>query len=58
MHKSIVDLLVCPACKGKLVFSANKNELICRFHKVAFTINNNVPIMIFDKARKLTSEDN
>ena len=48
-----LDILVCPLCKGKLVYEMDKQELICRFDKLAYPITQDIPMMLVESARKL-----
>lgn len=57
MDNHLLDILACPNCKGKLVYDKKKEELICRFDKLAFPIRNDIPVMLIDEARKLSSEE-
>ncbi len=57
MHKQLLQVLACPLCKGKLVYSKSQEELICRFDKLAYPIVKKIPVMLVDKARALTEEE-
>lgn len=57
MNKKLIEMLVCPACKGPLKFQKAKNELWCRADKIAFAIEDDIPVMLLDKARKLSLEE-
>jgi uncharacterized protein YbaR (Trm112 family) len=53
LDNNALDILVCPVCKGKLVYDKEQQELICRFDKLAYPIAQNIPMMLVDRARKL-----
>jgi len=53
MDKKLLEILACPMCKGKLIYSPKEKELICRFDKLAYPIRDNIPIMLADEARSL-----
>lgn len=53
MDKKLLDLLVCPLCKGKLELNAAENELICNFDKLAYPVRDDIPIMLEEEARSL-----
>ncbi len=57
MNTMLLEILVCPICKGPLVYDKNKLELICKFDRLAYPIRNDVPIMLADKARELSDEE-
>ena len=49
----LLDILVCPMCKGKLLYDHTNQELICRFDKLAYPIRNHVPVMLPQEAREV-----
>lgn len=55
MDKKLAEILVCPLCKGKLIFK--KEELICRFDRLAFPIREDIPIMLEQEARVISLEE-
>jgi uncharacterized protein YbaR (Trm112 family) len=57
MDKRLLDILVCPICKGQLVYKKSANELICRVDRLAFPIRDDIPVMLEDEARELDSEE-
>ena len=48
--------LVCPLCKGAIVWDAEKSVLVCPRCKLAFEVKDNIPNMIAEEAQKLTDE--
>lgn len=57
MDKRLLDILVCPICKGQLVYQKSANELICRVDRLAFPIRDDIPVMLEDEARQLDPEE-
>ncbi len=55
MDKTLLDILVCPLCKGKLLFK--KKELICLFDRLAYPVRDGIPVMLETEARILTLEE-
>lgn len=55
MDKKLLELLVCPLCKGKLI--AKKEELICKFDRLAFPIRDDIPVMLEQEARLIPLEE-
>ncbi len=53
MDIKLLDLLVCPICKGPLVYVKDAQELICRGDRLAYPIKNDIPVMLEDEARQL-----
>ena len=57
MDKKLLDILVCPVCKGPLVYIKDANELICKGDRLAYPIKDDIPIMLEDEARELAPEE-
>ena len=56
LEKTLLDILVCPICKGNLTYQKDKQEMICFVDKLAFPIEDDIPIMIPELARNLEIE--
>jgi uncharacterized protein len=54
MDKKLLDILVCPLCKGPLHYDVAALELICRADRLAFAIKDGIPVMLIDEARPLS----
>lgn len=57
MNRKILEILVCPVCKGPLVHRRNERELVCRADRLAFPIVDEVPVMLADEARAVPPEE-
>lgn len=55
MDKRLLEILVCPLCKGKLTHK--KNELICPFDRLAYPIREEIPVMLEHEARVISLEE-
>ena len=53
MNADLLEILVCPLCKGKLKYDREKQELICRGDSLAYPVRDGIPIMWEDQARVL-----
>jgi len=49
----LLDILVCPLCKGPLLYKKAEGELICKADRLAFTIRDGIPVMLEEEARRL-----
>jgi uncharacterized protein len=51
----LIDLLVCPVCKGPLVMlrdaDGRQSELACRADRLAFPLRDGIPVMLENEAR-------
>jgi uncharacterized protein YbaR (Trm112 family) len=57
MDAKFLDILVCPICKGPLVYDKAKQELICKGDRLAFPIRDGIPMMLEGEARELALEE-
>lgn len=57
MDKHLLDILVCPLCKGPLQYERKAQELICRADRLAFPIRDDIPVMLEEEARKVALEE-
>lgn len=57
IDKKLLDILACPLCKSPLIYDKSKQELICRADRIAFPIRDDIPVMLEDEARELTSDE-
>ncbi|HRL22189.1 Trm112 family protein [Alcaligenes sp. SDU_A2] len=57
MQTRLLEVLVCPLCKGALRHDREHQELICKADKLAFPIVDGIPTMLIDQARRLDAQD-
>jgi len=57
MDAKLLDILVCPLCKSPLAYQKSAKELICKVDRLAFKIEDDIPVMLVDEARKITAEE-
>lgn len=53
MDARLLDILVCPICKGPLLFRKAAGELICRADRLAYPVRDDIPVMLETEARKI-----
>ncbi len=57
MNKKLLDILVCPICKGPLVYKPDVDELICKGDRLAYPIRDDIPVMLESDARELRADE-
>ena len=57
MDKKLLDILVCPICKGPLVYKKDAQELICKVDRLAYPVKDGIPVMLEEEARQLPAEE-
>ena len=53
MNKDLLDILVCPESGGELEYDEKSQELICNKSGLAYPIQDGIPIMLINEARKI-----
>jgi uncharacterized protein YbaR (Trm112 family) len=53
----LIDILACPICKGPLQWIRESRELLCRADRLAYPLQENIPVMLAEQARKLPPDD-
>ena len=53
----LMEILACPVCKGKLDHNKEQQELICKFDRLAYTIEKGIPVLLESEARRITESD-
>jgi uncharacterized protein YbaR (Trm112 family) len=52
MNITLLEILACPVCKGKLEYRRDTQELVCRFDRLAYPVRDDVPVMLVEEARE------
>jgi uncharacterized protein YbaR (Trm112 family) len=53
INKDLLDILACPKCKEKVVLSEDGSYLICEKCRVRYPIEDDIPIMLIERAETL-----
>ena len=53
IDKKLLDILVCPKCKGDLELSTNEDSLNCKTRSLKYPIRGDTPVMLIDEALPL-----
>lgn len=57
MDPKLLEILVCPLCKGPLVYRRAEAELVCKGDRLAYPIRDGIPVMLEDEARELKADE-
>ncbi len=57
MDSKLLDILVCPLCKGPLIYDKSAQELISVESGLAYPIKDGIPVLLEEDARKLAPEE-
>jgi uncharacterized protein len=57
LDKRLLDILVCPVTKGSLIYDKDAQELISKSARLAYPIRDDIPVMLEEEARQLSSDE-
>ncbi|KFC09129.1 uncharacterized UPF0434 family protein [Trabulsiella guamensis ATCC 49490] len=57
MDHRLLEIIACPVCTGKLYYSQDKQELICKTDNLAFPLREGIPVLLENEARTLPAEE-
>ena len=52
--QQLLEILVCPKCKGELEYREKDNALICHACSLRYAVRDDIPIMLIDEATPLS----
>lgn len=50
LSQELLDILVCPKCKGELEYEKEKETLTCHACRLKYAIRDDIPVMLIDEA--------
>lgn len=53
LDQRLLEILVCPKCKGDLEYRPEQNELVCHKCRLKYEVRDDIPIMLVDEAKPL-----
>lgn len=53
VDQQLLEILVCPKCKGDIHLTEQQDGLICNACRLVYEIREDIPIMLIDEARPL-----
>ncbi|VAW44602.1 FIG002473: Protein YcaR in KDO2-Lipid A biosynthesis cluster [hydrothermal vent metagenome] len=57
MDPKLLDILVCPVSKTKLIYDKKNQELISTAANLAYSVRDGIPVLLEDEARELSAEE-
>ncbi|MGI2260314.1 Trm112 family protein [Shewanella sp. GXUN23E] len=55
--KKLLEIVACPVCKGKLEYLKDKQLLVCKADKLAYPIEDGIPVLLENRAGEYQSEE-
>lgn len=57
MNPKLLEILVCPVCKGPLDWKKADRELVCQACRLAYPIRDDIPVMLPEEGRQLDPDE-
>ena len=52
LDEDLLDILVCPKCKGELEYRKEEDALLCHECRLRYEVEDDIPIMLIDEAEE------
>ena len=56
VSKELLEILVCPKCKGELKLNTAEDGLICGACALVYEIRDDIPVMLVEEAKAYDSD--
>lgn len=53
LSEQLLNILVCPKCKGELEYRETEASLVCAHCRLRYPVRDDIPIMLLDEASPL-----
>ncbi|MDP9348124.1 MAG: Trm112 family protein [Gemmatimonadota bacterium] len=53
LDPKLLEILVCPRCRGALRYEENPPSLVCERDRLRYEVRNGIPVLLIDEARPL-----
>lgn len=53
VSQELLEILVCPKCREKVILNDEENGLICTACRLVYEIRDDIPVMLIDQAKPL-----
>ena len=53
-NKTLLEILICPQCRGKVRYYEKLNGIVCEQCKLLYEIKDDNPVMLVEEAKKIS----
>lgn len=53
LPQQLLEILVCPKCKGDLEYREKENALLCNQCRLRYEVRDGIPIMLIEEAKPI-----
>ncbi len=57
VSKDLLEILVCPKCKGEVLLTPKEDGLACNACRLVYEIRDDIPIMLIEEAGPMADTD-
>ena len=50
LSQQLLEILVCPKCRGELEYRESEQSLLCHRCRLRYAVRDDIPIMLIDEA--------
>jgi uncharacterized protein len=54
LNKKLLEILICPQCRGKVCYDEKLNGIICNKCQLLYEIKDDIPVMLVEEAKKIS----
>jgi len=51
LSPQLLEILVCPKCKGPLEYREAESSLLCKSCRLSYPVRDDIPVMLIDEAK-------
>jgi uncharacterized protein len=52
LDPALLEIIVCPSCRGALAVDEERSELVCTACGLAYPVRDDIPVLLVDEARR------
>jgi uncharacterized protein len=52
LDPALLEIIVCPSCRGALAVDESRSELACTSCGLAYPVRDDIPVLLVDEARR------
>ena len=52
LDPALLEIIVCPDCRGALAVDDDASELVCTACGLAYAVRDDIPVLLVDEARR------
>lgn len=52
LDSELLEILVCPKCKGELEYREDESALLCHECRLRYSVEDDIPVMLVDEAEE------